>query len=131
MIITKLKERPKYKLDDDGNQVEEKQPKINRAEVTGLQANKVFTQVLIETKEYLVKNTNLGFTQHDGLPYIIINYNDNRTEQFMFDHQCGEISVSSALSEDNKIRQYAVWLWSWPSDFVEIKEFTVNDESGE
>ena len=128
MIITKLKERPKITIDDDGNKVVEEKPRINRAKVVGVQANDTFTQVLINTPSYQVKDFNKGFTQNEGLPYILINYNDGRTSQFMFHHRCGLIDVTSALSEDNKEKQFAVFMYNWPEDLIEIKEFTVQDE---
>ena len=126
MIITKLKERPQVTIDDDGNKVVSEKPPINRATVVAVQAQAVFTQVLINVKKYLVKDVNRGFTKDKALPYLLINYNDGRTEQFMFNHNCGQIHLSNAF--DEKERQICVWLFNWPNDLVEIKEFTVQDE---
>lgn len=129
MIVTKSKERPKYELVDD-KPVEVKRSEINRAEPSGCNANDVFTQFYVDVKPYYVKDAIVGITDEHkgGLPYIMITYNDARTEQFVFNHKCAEVKLSSALSEDGKMRQYAVWCWNWPGDFKEI-EITVQNES--
>lgn len=105
--------------------------KIDRAKIVGVQKNDTFVNVLIDVPAHLVKSFMNGHTEPNkyeepftrSLPYIVIEYTDQRKEQFVFDNVCG---ISHTI-ESTDGRQLAVFLFSWAADLKETEFEIVED----